>query len=183
MGEGWTPTSIPLLTRDATAANSLLLSHTSTRSRSSTFDAAYALSLFGECAVAARLNVLAAAALVQKTQPIFPVVVLLGERCWESEGLVQQLRDLGAKPIPTKEIRGVKCTGRRYGPDSRMLPANVTGSYFDATYTILAAWNLVQYRAVLVLDSDLVVTQNLVRALPRGCCCEHLSHLPALPRA
>ena len=59
----------------------------------------------------------------------------------------------------------MQCTGRRFGPDSKALDVNATSSYFDATYTILAAWDLVKYRAVLVLDSDLAVRRSLDHVL------------------
>ena len=90
---------------------------------------------------------------------------MLGEACWREERLVTLLRELGATPLLVPELRGVRCSGRRYGPDSRPLAWNASSSYFDATYTILAAWNLTQYRAVLVLDSDLALRQSLDHVL------------------
>ena len=96
---------------------------------------------------------------------LFPVVAMLGEACWREERLVTLLRELGATPLLVPELRDVRCSGRRYGPDSRPLAWNASTSYFDATYTILAAWNLTQYRAVLVLDSDLALRQSLDHVL------------------
>ena len=63
------------------------------------------------------------------------------------------------------EIENVNCSGRRFGPDSRLLPETANTSYFDATYSILAAWNLTRYRAVMVLDSDLAVRKSLDHVL------------------
>ena len=65
MGEGWTPTTLNLTGSDAGQASSLLLSHASFRS-ANTSDAAYVLSLFGECAAAAQLHLLTATQLVLK---------------------------------------------------------------------------------------------------------------------
>ena len=173
MGEGWAPSSLNLSAAYGVAVSSLLLSHASTarsepdyrRTASGPSDAAYALSLYGECAPAAQLNLLTALALLARTRPVFPIVAMLGERCWKSAELREELQARGATPVRQPEVRGVRCVGRRYGPDSRPLAWNATGSYFDATYTILAAWNLTKFRAVLVLDSDLAVRRSLDHVL------------------
>ena len=68
-------------------------------------------------------------------------------------------------PQLVPEIENVNCSGRRFGPDSRLLPETANTSYFDATYSILAAWNLTRYRAVMVLDSDLAVRKSLDHVL------------------
>ena len=164
IGEGWTSTNIPLRNH-AAATSSLLLSHQSNFKAASSSDAAYVLSLFGSCAPSHRLNLLTAATLLLRTQPIFPVVAMLGNRCWTTQPLRRQLDRLGVVTVHTPEVSGVQCTGRRFGPDSKALDVNATSSYFDATYTILAAWDLVKYRAVLVLDSDLAVRRSLDHVL------------------
>lgn len=166
MGESWHPLNFTLSASDTDQATSLLLSHTAGPVRHAKVrDAAYALSLFGECAPPAQVQLLTAAAILKSRLPIFPVLALLGERCAASASLVAALRAEGTEPIAVPEVRGVKCNGPRFGPDSKRLPANATTSYFDATYTILAAWNLTQFRAVMILDSDLAVRQNLDHVL------------------
>ena len=166
MGEAWNPLDFTLSASDSGLASSLLLSHAAGPVRHASLnDAAYALSLFGECEPPAQIQLLTALAVLMKTRPIFPVVAALGERCAASKSLVAALRSEGALPVAVPEVKGVKCNGRRYGPDSKVLAANATSSYFDATYTILAAWNLTQYRAVLILDSDLAVRRSLDHVL------------------
>lgn len=160
VGDGWAPTTLPLESA-AVETSTLLLSHIRATARK---DAAYALALFGKCAAASQVTLLTAAALLHATQPIFPVVAMLGERCWES-ALPGRLQEQGTMPLRVPEIHGVKCSGQRYGPGSRRLAPDANMSYFDDTYTILAAWNLTQYRAVLVLDSDLLVRRSLDHVL------------------
>ena len=166
LDEGWAPRTT-LVEKDqqaATAAAEVLLSHVAGRS-ATTSDAAYVFSLFGPCKPAAQLGLLTAVALLFRLNPVFPVVTMLGSTCWESLPLRQHLAGLGAIPILVHEILHVSCSGRRFGPDSIVLPASINTSYFDATYTILAAWNLTRYRAVLVLDSDLAVRRSLDHVL------------------
>ena len=165
LDEGWEPrTSLPA-GADASHAATLLLSHTSFKAANNT-DAAYVLSLFGACEPAHQLGLLTAVAMLCSSRPTFPVVVMLGDICWTHRpALRTNLAMLGAVLHHAPEIANVTCFGRRFGPDSKPLPEEVGASYFDATYTILAAWNLTSYRAVMVLDSDLVVLRSLDHVL------------------
>ena len=71
MGESWHPLNFTLSASDTDQATSLLLSHTAGPVRHAKVrDAAYALSLFGECAPPAQVQLLTAAAILKSRLPI-----------------------------------------------------------------------------------------------------------------
>ena len=164
LDDGWAPRTTLAADANAAKAAEMLLSHVSFLAADKK-DAAYAFSLFGPCKPASQLGLLTAITLLRKLQPVFPIVAMLGEDCWVTSSLRRQLVGLGALTELVPEVQNVTCSGRRYGPDSKMLSADVNASYFDATYTILGAWNLTKYRAVMVLDSDLAVRRSLDHVL------------------
>ena len=143
----------------------LLLSHRAAEGAHSPSDAAYVFALFGACGAGARLNMLTAIGLLMRTSPIFPVIASLGEQCHALPSLREALAGVGAQVRLQPELQGVRCVGRQYGPDSRPLSGNVSTSFFTPTYSILSAWALTQFRAVLLLDSDLAVRRNLDHVL------------------
>lgn len=166
--QGWTPTSLTGTDHGAAAAldaSRLLLSHRAAEGAHSPSDAAYVFALFGACGAGARLNMLTAIGLLMRTSPIFPVIASLGEQCHALPSLREALAGVGAQVRLQPELQGVRCVGRQYGPDSRPLSGNVSTSFFTPTYSILSAWALTQFRAVLVLDSDLAVRRNLDHVL------------------
>ena len=116
-------------------------------------DAAYAFALFGSCPAKAQAAMLTAVSLLLRTRPSYDVCVLLADACAAHTPLHERVRALGAQPMPLEPLRGVSCQGNKYRPAltiaSRLNESESQGSgYFDATYTKLRIWDLVQYKAV-----------------------------------
>ena len=113
---------------------------------------AYAFALVGGCE-RQRVAVLAAADVLRRTRPIFPLLAMLSSDCWEhAHGQTRALlsSEGGLVPIRIPSIEGVRCRGKAR-----------RGGFFSETYSIFAMFTLSQYRAILYLDTDLAVLRNL----------------------
>ena len=135
------------------------------RNRSS---AAFVLSVSGSCATKYKASMLAAAAMLLATRPMYEVCVMLGDECADNAALAALIVQLGARPMPLPHLQNVSCRGPKFTQGlhlERQLNESEGkrkgANYFEATYTKLRAWGLTRYRAVLSIDNDVAVLRNL----------------------
>lgn len=101
-------------------------------------------------------SLLAAATTLMHTQPRHPVLALLTQKCWEHAGgaMREQLRGAGLRPVLIETISDMKCMGKA-----------ARGGYFTSQYSTLAIFNLTEFRAILMLDTDISVVRNIDHVL------------------
>ena len=120
-------------------------------------DAAYVFAIFGKtCGVQHQLALLAAIGTLRQTRPAFDVVVMVAGACAVDGLLMRHLRLLRTRSVQVPIIDGVRCTN-----------VDASKERWSASYTIANVWNMTEYRAALLLDSDLAVTRNLDHLLER----------------
>ena len=115
--------------------------------------AAYVFSLVGRCDRHIPA-LLAAATLLTATKPVFPLVAMLTPECHSSQA--SRIQFAGIQPILILPPRNLNCTG-----------SHKRNGYFAVTFSQYRVFELTQFDAVLLLDSDLAVVRNLDHILLR----------------
>ena len=124
--------------------------------------AAYAFALFGTpraeqlspSEARAAKSLLTSVAMLQRTSPRFPVVLLASPEWQAVAALMRRLEQLCVTPIHPPSIGQPRCTGKKLRWETLSL-----------TYGKLGIWGLEQYASVLILDLDVAVVRNLDHVL------------------
>ena len=116
--------------------------------------AAYVFSHFGSCSLRQKAQLLTGITLLQRTQPQFPIAVMLSPSCWQNASFRALLRSETISPLCVPRLSNISC----HGPLQR-------GDFFSEHWTKLNLFNLTGLRAAFYLDSDLVVRRSLDHVL------------------